>query len=94
MGWTCRHDVLLALDEALDRFAAVDTRAAEMVKLCFCVGLRRRQRENWLSPSARRNAFGHLPARGSCAKCEKIELRKLAEGIQGWIPHKRVKALW
>jgi RNA polymerase sigma factor (TIGR02999 family) len=30
---------LLALDEALDRLTAVDTRAAEMVKLCFFVGL-------------------------------------------------------
>ena len=30
---------LLALDEALDRLATVDTRAAEMVKLCFFVGL-------------------------------------------------------
>jgi RNA polymerase sigma factor (TIGR02999 family) len=32
-------DELLALDEALDRLVAVDTRAAEMVKLCFFVGL-------------------------------------------------------
>jgi len=32
-------DELLALDEALDRLATVDTRAAEMVKLCFYVGL-------------------------------------------------------
>ena len=30
---------LLALDEALDRLATVDTRATEMVKLCFFVGL-------------------------------------------------------
>jgi RNA polymerase sigma factor (TIGR02999 family) len=30
---------LLALDEALDRLATVDTRAGEMVKLCFFVGL-------------------------------------------------------
>jgi RNA polymerase sigma factor (TIGR02999 family) len=30
---------LLALDEALDRLGTVDTRAAEMVKLCFFVGL-------------------------------------------------------
>jgi len=30
---------LLALDEALDRLATVDTRAAQMVKLCFFVGL-------------------------------------------------------
>jgi RNA polymerase sigma factor (TIGR02999 family) len=32
-------DELLAVDDALDRLAAVDTRAAEMVKLCFFVGL-------------------------------------------------------
>ena len=32
-------DELLALDEALDRLGTVDTRAAEMVKLCFFVGL-------------------------------------------------------
>ena len=32
-------DELIALDEALDRLSAVDTRAAEMVKLCFFVGL-------------------------------------------------------
>jgi DNA-directed RNA polymerase specialized sigma24 family protein len=31
-------DELLALDEALDRLVTVDTRAAEMVKLCFFVG--------------------------------------------------------
>jgi RNA polymerase sigma factor (TIGR02999 family) len=30
---------LLALDEALDRMAEVDPRAAELVKLCFFVGL-------------------------------------------------------
>jgi RNA polymerase sigma factor (TIGR02999 family) len=32
-------DELMALDDALDRLATVDTRAAEMVKLCFFVGL-------------------------------------------------------
>jgi RNA polymerase sigma factor (TIGR02999 family) len=32
-------DELLALDEALNRLAMLDTRAAEMVKLCFFVGL-------------------------------------------------------
>jgi len=36
-------DELLALDEALDRLATVDTRAAEMVKLCFFVGLTQQQ---------------------------------------------------
>lgn len=32
-------DELLALDEALDRLAETDPRAAELVKLCFFVGL-------------------------------------------------------
>jgi RNA polymerase sigma factor (TIGR02999 family) len=32
-------DELLALDEALGRLSTVDTRAAELVKLCFFVGL-------------------------------------------------------
>lgn len=32
-------DELLALDAALDRLASVDTRAAQMVKLCFFIGL-------------------------------------------------------
>jgi RNA polymerase sigma factor (TIGR02999 family) len=32
-------DELLALDEALDRLETVDSRASEMVKLCFFVGL-------------------------------------------------------
>ena len=36
-------DELLALDEALDRLATVDTRSAEMVKLCFFVGLTQEQ---------------------------------------------------
>ena len=30
---------LLALDEALDRLTEIDPRAAELVKLCFFVGL-------------------------------------------------------
>jgi RNA polymerase sigma factor (TIGR02999 family) len=34
---------LLALDEALDRLAAVDGRSAEMVKLCFFVGMTQQQ---------------------------------------------------
>ena len=34
---------LLALDEALDRMAEVDPRAAELVKLCFFVGLTQEQ---------------------------------------------------
>jgi RNA polymerase sigma factor (TIGR02999 family) len=36
-------DELLALDEALDALAAVDERAAEVVKLCFFVGLTQEQ---------------------------------------------------
>jgi len=36
-------DELLALDEALDRLATVDCRAAEVVKLCFFVGLTQEQ---------------------------------------------------
>jgi RNA polymerase sigma factor (TIGR02999 family) len=36
-------DDLLALDEALDRLANVDSRAAEVVKLCFFIGLTQEQ---------------------------------------------------
>jgi RNA polymerase sigma factor (TIGR02999 family) len=36
-------DELLALDEALNGLAVVDARAAEMVKLCFFVGLTQEQ---------------------------------------------------
>jgi len=36
-------DEFLALDEALDRLATVDARAAEVVKLCFFVGLTQEQ---------------------------------------------------
>jgi RNA polymerase sigma factor (TIGR02999 family) len=36
-------DELLALDEALGRFAQVEPRAAELVKLCFFVGLTQEQ---------------------------------------------------
>jgi RNA polymerase sigma factor (TIGR02999 family) len=36
-------DELLALDEALDRLSTVDSRAAEVVKLCFLVGLTQEQ---------------------------------------------------
>ena len=35
------NDQLLALDEALDRLVGVDARAAELVKLCYFVGLSR-----------------------------------------------------
>jgi RNA polymerase sigma factor (TIGR02999 family) len=36
-------DELLALDEALNRLANVDAQAAEVVKLCFFVGLTQEQ---------------------------------------------------
>ena len=36
-------DELLALDEALDRLTTVDSRASEVVKLCFFVGLTQEQ---------------------------------------------------
>lgn len=36
-------DELLALEEALDQFSQVDPRAAELVKLCFFVGLTQEQ---------------------------------------------------
>jgi DNA-directed RNA polymerase specialized sigma24 family protein len=44
-------DELLALDEALDRLVTVDTRAAEMVKLCFFVGLTQAEAARELSIS-------------------------------------------
>jgi RNA polymerase sigma factor (TIGR02999 family) len=37
------EDELLALDEALERLATVDSRASEVVKLCFFVGLTQEQ---------------------------------------------------
>jgi RNA polymerase sigma factor (sigma-70 family) len=36
-------DQLLALDEALDKLAEVNPRAAELVKLCFFTGLTQEQ---------------------------------------------------
>lgn len=42
---------LLALDEALDRLAQADARAAELVKLCFFVGLTQEQAAKELSVS-------------------------------------------
>ena len=42
---------LLALDEALDCLAEADTRAAELVKLCFFVGLTQEQAANELGVS-------------------------------------------
>jgi RNA polymerase sigma factor (TIGR02999 family) len=44
-------DDLLAMDEALDQLAAVDSRAAEVVKLCFFVGLTQEQAAKHLDVS-------------------------------------------
>jgi RNA polymerase sigma factor (TIGR02999 family) len=44
-------DELLALDEALNRLGSVDGRAAEMVKLCFFVGLTQEQAAQQLDVS-------------------------------------------
>ena len=53
-------DELLALDEALDHLAAVDTRAAEMVKLCFFIGLTQEEaaRELGVSLSTAERVWG------------------------------------
>ncbi len=53
-------DELLALDGALDRLATVDTRAAEMVKLCFFVGLTQEEaaRELGVSLSTAERVWG------------------------------------
>jgi len=57
-------DQLLALDEALDRLATVDTRAAEMVKLCFFVGLTQEEaaRELGISLSTAERVWGFARA--------------------------------
>ncbi len=44
-------DDLLAMDEALDRLSEVDSRAAEVVKLCFFVGLTQEQAAEHLGVS-------------------------------------------
>jgi RNA polymerase sigma factor (TIGR02999 family) len=44
-------DELLAMDEALDRLGEVDSRAAEVVKLCFFVGLTQEQAAKHLDVS-------------------------------------------
>jgi len=57
-------DELLALDEALNRLATVDSRAAEVVKLCFFVGLTREQaaRELDISLSTAERLWGFARA--------------------------------
>jgi RNA polymerase sigma factor (TIGR02999 family) len=55
---------LLVLDEALNRLATVDTRAAEMVKLCFFVGLTQEEaaRELGVSVSTAERVWGFARA--------------------------------
>jgi RNA polymerase sigma factor (TIGR02999 family) len=57
-------DELLALDEALDRLAAVDGRAAQVVKLCFFVGLTQEQaaRDMGISLSTAERLWGFARA--------------------------------
>jgi len=57
-------DELLALDEALNRLKTVDPRAAEVVKLCFFVGLTREQaaRELDISLSTAERLWGFARA--------------------------------
>src|SRR4029079_17116915 len=57
-------DELLALDEALNRLTTVDSRAAEVVKLCFFVGLTREQaaRELDISLSTAERLWGFARA--------------------------------
>lgn len=45
------EEELIALDEALTRFSSIDARAAEVVKLCFFVGLTQEQAARELSIS-------------------------------------------
>jgi RNA polymerase sigma factor (TIGR02999 family) len=57
-------DELLALNDALDRLTTVDTRAAEMVKLCFFVGLTQEEaaRELGISVSTAERVWGFARA--------------------------------
>jgi RNA polymerase sigma factor (TIGR02999 family) len=72
---------LLALDEALDRLATVDTRAAEMVKLCFFVGLTQEEaaRELGVSLSTAERLWGFARA---------WLLREVRRATQGTTPQK------
>ena len=58
------EDELLAVDEALDRLSLVDTRAAEVVKLCFFVGLTQEEaaRELGISASTAERLWGFARA--------------------------------
>lgn len=52
-----QDDELLAMDEALDRLAAWDPRAAEVVNLCFFAGMTQPQAAKELGVSRRRHRF-------------------------------------
>jgi len=57
-------DELLALDEALDRLTVFDPRAADVVKLCFFVGMTQEEAaRSWASHSEQPPAYGTLHAR-------------------------------
>ena len=79
-------DELLALDEALDRLATVDTRAAEMVKLCFFVGLTQEEaaRELGISISTAERIWGF--ARSWLLR----EVRKRTTAVAG--PERKTKS--
>jgi RNA polymerase sigma factor (sigma-70 family) len=72
---------LLALDEALDRLATVDTRAAEMVKLCFFVGLTQEEAAQELGVSVSTAERIWAFARAWLLR-EMRKQQKSAEGIQ------------
>jgi RNA polymerase sigma factor (TIGR02999 family) len=56
---------LIALDDALDRFPNVDPRAAQMVKLCFFIGLTQEQAAKELGVSLRTaERSGNMRGRG------------------------------
>ena len=76
-------DELLALDEALDRLATVDTRAAEMVKLCFFVGLTQEEaaRELGVSVSTAERLWAFARA-WLLREVRKQQGSKISEGIQ------------
>jgi RNA polymerase sigma factor (TIGR02999 family) len=76
-------DELLALDEALERLASVDTRAAEMVKLCFFVGLTQEEaaRELGVSVSTAERIWAFARA-WLLREVRKQRGAKITEGIQ------------
>jgi len=75
---------LLALDEALEKFAAIDPRKAELVKLRYYVGLNFEETAAALGiavPTAKQ--WWPTPAPGSRGNAERIGLKKWqAKGIE------------